>query len=1358
MEVLAELLGESPGIVALRAQVGRVLAPHAGTGRLPPILIQGETGTGKGLVARAIHRAGPRARGPFVDVNCAAIPETLLEAEMFGYERGAFTDARQAKPGLFQSAHGGVIFLDEIGLLPLGLQAKLLKVIEERMVRRLGSTRSEPVDVWLLAATNTELTAAMREGRFREDLYHRLAVVTLTLPPLRARGADVLLLAERFLVRVCSDYRLPPKTLAPDARAALLAHAWPGNVRELGNVIERVALLSDTPLVTAAELGLAPGGQSAPPGSVETTPVRSLEDAVRDHLLGVLRQTAWNISRAAAILGVSRNTLRARIERHALEPPPVSPGRKGRARPMELVAGDPPASEPAAPVPAAPVPTAVRWERRRLTFVRVILDTAALPVAPTAGRALQVFVEKTATFGGTVEEMSPTGVVAVFGLDPAEDAPRRGAHAATAIRRAIHQAGTAAAAASVRVAIHVSQCLVGETSGRPLVDLDGKREASAALERLLSHAAAGEIVVSEEAVPFLDRLFALTPTAPHAGGAGRVYRLEGPGPTGFPRRLARFVGRDHDLEVLESRLASARRGHGQVVGIVGEAGIGKSRLLFEFRARVRRDGVAYLEGACRSYAGTIPYLPLVDVVRANGGIAEADGPEATAAKLGRAVGALAMDPETATPYLLRLLGVPEGTAGLDGLDPEAIRLRTLDILREMALRGSRQGVLVLAIEDLHWIDRTSEECLTALADSLAGAAILLVATHRPGFRPPWIDKSYATQIALQPLSSEESLGILRSALASARVPDRLMREILDRAEGNPFFLEELARAVGEQPTEDAPPAVPATIHEVLRARIGRLPDGARRTLQAASVLGRQVSPVLLTAIWQGPDDLGPHLRTLVRQEFLSERAGGAEPVYVFRHTLTQDVAYETLPPAERQALHGAAAGALEAAYPGRLDEVAELLAHHHARSADAAAAVRSLMRAADKAARTHAHAEAVAALKQALTHAGRLPPAEQDRAQVDLALRQAASLIPLGRFDEVRSLLPAHEPALARLEDPALDGRYHFLLGRTLSFLGEHERAAEAAERAIEAARQSGDAVTLGRALSLLALEGPLSGHALQGIEHGRQAVRLLEGTGERSWLGQAHWVLGLNYASTGEFAPALAAHAAAAAIGDAIGDRRLQTFAAWARGMIHAAMGEGDAGVEACRQALAHAPDPLNTAIARGWLGYARLERRDAGEAIPLLEAAARELGEFRFGQFHGWFTVFLAEARGQVAETAQATELAERGLAIMTAARFAYGTGWARRALGRIARACGALPEAEARLTEALQTFASIEARYELGRTHLDLAALAHARGDAAGAAAHLAEAGSRFTALGIPRYVARTHELAEAFGVPDSRPREP
>jgi two-component system response regulator AtoC len=333
MDGLVELLGESPAMQAVADKLRRLVARQRAGQRLPAILLQGETGTGKGLVARVLHRHGVRRLAPFIDVNCAAIPETLLEAELFGFERGAFTDARQAKPGLFRAAHGGVLFLDEVGLLAESLQAKLLTAIEERSVRRLGSTRAEPADVWLISATNSDLQAAVSERRFRGDLYHRLAVITLDMPPLRDRGLDVLLLARQFLDRACAEYGLPPRRLDSGAETHLLKHSWPGNVRELTNVIERAALFSDTPVVTADVLGPLQSPDSGAALRPRADAAVTREETMRQQLLEALEQTGWNISQAAARLRIARNTVYARLEKLGLRSaPPPNPAQTHNGR------------------------------------------------------------------------------------------------------------------------------------------------------------------------------------------------------------------------------------------------------------------------------------------------------------------------------------------------------------------------------------------------------------------------------------------------------------------------------------------------------------------------------------------------------------------------------------------------------------------------------------------------------------------------------------------------------------------------------------------------------------------------------------------------------------------------------------------------------------------------------------------------------------------------------------------------------------------------------------------------------------------------------------------------------------------
>ena len=320
MDLGHELVGQSPSMVALREKIRVLLTREGRAQKLPPILLTGETGTGKGLVARVIHQSSSRSKAEFVEVNGAAIPEHLLESELFGYERGAFTDARHSKPGLLQVAHRGTLFLDEIGLLPLSLQAKLLKVLEDASVRRLGSTRSEPVELFIISATNEDLETAVRNRRFREDLYHRLAVITLALPPLRERGGDIELLAQTALARSCTKYSGPAKQLSPDALAALRAYRWPGNVRELNSVIERAVLLCPTPVIPVGALGLGATPEilaSAPYGTADV----DFDAFQRQRLSEALARTGWNISRTAAVLGVARNTVRARIARYGLRSP-----------------------------------------------------------------------------------------------------------------------------------------------------------------------------------------------------------------------------------------------------------------------------------------------------------------------------------------------------------------------------------------------------------------------------------------------------------------------------------------------------------------------------------------------------------------------------------------------------------------------------------------------------------------------------------------------------------------------------------------------------------------------------------------------------------------------------------------------------------------------------------------------------------------------------------------------------------------------------------------------------------------------------------------------------------------------------
>jgi class 3 adenylate cyclase/tetratricopeptide (TPR) repeat protein len=1040
------------------------------------------------------------------------------------------------------------------------------------------------------------------------------------------------------------------------------------------------------------------------------------------------------------------------------------------------------APKPEPPPPATPTPqsytpphlaaqilqsrSALEGERKQVTvlFCDLVGSTSlAERLGPEAmhlllNRFFELALSEVHRYEGTINQFLGDGFMALFGAPIAhEDHARRAALAALGLQKLLGEhrdelGGREGLDLKVRMGINTGWVVVGGIGDELRRDYTAIGDTTNLAARLQQHAEPGAILVSEDTSRFLHGSARLEPLSPlqvkGKEAPVQAFRLLSLGVLQSEQAVldgmtrSPFVGRQREMATLEDLWERAAGGEGQVVGIAAEAGAGKSRLVYELRRRPWDRPVLFLAGRCISYASGVPYVPILYMLRNEWGIAEADDPATVAAKVAASLERAGMDAAESLPYLLQLLGIHEGTEKLAELSPQALQARTFRILRQLILGAGQGNLVVLEIEDLHWVDKTSEDFLAFLAEGLVAARMLLLLTYRSGYRPPWLEKSYATQIALSRLNEQESRAVARSVLQRVGAPEDLVDAVLDKAEGNPLFLEELARSVLEHPDV----TVPDTIQGVLMARIDRLPEGHKRLLQTASVLGRELSLPLLARVWGQDDGLPPLLSDLKRWELFYEEPTAEEPRYLFKHALTQEAVYQTLLKSRRQALHAAAGRAFEQLHADRLEEVYDSLAYHYSKAGDAPKAVRYLSLLARQAAGRYAHSEAAQALREALAHCEGLPAVERDRRRLEIILQLAESLLPLARIPETLELFLGHRELVDRLGDPALAGPFYFWLAHTYSYLGDQEAAASNARLSIAAARRQGDTVTEGKAWYVLCRDAFWSGRFSEGIEHGREALALLERSDEPWWQGQAYWVAGFHHYVLGQFEEAFDKMKWADAIWKALQDPRLDP--SWSTGYFHASLGDWELGIEECRGGLERAQDPLNTAAALGFLGYAYLEKGDLPQAIEALEESTQRLRQAGMQQLLGWFSAFLAEAYLRSGRPEEARDFAHEALAVTEGVRFRYGSGMAQRALGRIAQAEGSSEEAAIWLQEALESFRSIQAPFEVGRTRLDLARAAGA--GSAQAATELGEGLRIFSRLGLPAYVEKAERLAAELAV--------
>ncbi len=1258
MADLSELVGQSPAIATLRNDLQRLLNVAKDRSRLPAILIQGETGTGKGMVARLLHRHGPRAGGPLVDVNCAAIPAALLEGELFGYERGAFTDARRAKPGLFQMSSGGVLFLDEVALMPESLQAKLLTAIEEKAVRRLGGTSKERFDSWIVSATNADLEVAVRERRFREDLYHRLAVLTIYLPPLRERGSDAIVLAERFLERACAEYGVAAKSLMPDARALVGRSPWPGNVRELANVMERLALLVDGAEVSAAELEAAQhGGRTAP------APSTTSGSRERAELLAALEATGWNIMQTASRLGLARNTVRARMDRWGL--------RSRRAGPSESPASETAAVSETPAVPAVPAAPAgaqgVQWERRHVTLLRVTLVGAA-DRSIDAGRLLNQVAQKVIGFGRRTDALGRVSLDASFGVAPLENAARRAVSAALAIQKALADASRPDLAATTIV--HTAQATVGHTGDTIVIDEGDRPALTAVLQDIARHARPGVVHLSPDTAPFVERHFELRAETGSGGGTPASFTVVRPDASGVGQasRLTRFVGRGAELQLLQTRWDSARQGRGQVIGVVGEAGAGKSRLILEFCGKLDRDSVRLVRVALAASEDPSRGRPAASLLSALFDLEPGDAVQDVHEALLTRLSALGLEPSLRAP-LAALLDLDVHDAEWLRLEPPQRSRRMLDALRRVIVRESLARALVIVVEDVHWIDADTQIAIDSLVDIIPSARILLVLTYRPEYRHGWSGKTFYTELRVDPLPADAAGELLDNLLGPAAELAPLKRELTEWTEGNPFFLEECVRTLAETGVlasgagSTPPPAgvvtrtLPATVEDTLAARMHRLPADARHVVQCAAAIGMDFSDTILAQVADvAPEALEATLRQLEESEFVYQVTEAIGSAHVFKHALTHLVAYRSLPPERQRALHAQILAALEARPAAALDTRVEALAEHAVRGEVWSKAVVYLRQAGARALAVSAHRAAADYFERAMDTLERTTdPHTFAHAAVDIRLDLRHALTPLGEVERILSRLREAEIIADRIGDARRLGRVLTFQANGLFTLGDHVRAMECGHRALAIAREVDD-----EPMAIAAEQ--FVGRALHAQGNYRAAAEIFQRlaaslTGERATanlglpvppavFARAHLVW--CWTELGHFDEALRVGGEAVTLAEAVGQPEALQWACYPLGLL--ALERDDLAtalamlqrvLTICRTSELPVYIPRTTAA----LGHARVLSGDAG-GVEMLEQAVADAERRRQVNVHTSALGRLVEAYVALGQLDRALPAVERAV----------------------------------------------------------------------------------------------------------------
>jgi len=959
----------------------------------------------------------------------------------------------------------------------------------------------------------------------------------------------------------------------------------------------------------------------------------------------------------------------------------------------------------------------------------------------------EILIHKVHDYDGTVNELTGDGIMALFGAPIAlEDAPQRAIRSAMAIHREmarfsdkIKQEIEGIPPIKMRIGLHTGPVVVGAVGNDLRVEFKAVGDTVNLASRMEGLAEPGTTYVTEATYRLTEGLFRFEAVGEKEvkGRQERVkvYRAIVPSTSrtrfdvSTERGLTPLVGRDRELELLLDGFERCKTGRGQAISIVADAGVGKSRILYEFRKAVASDDVTFLEGKCLSYSRAMVYHPIIDILKANFDIRENDKDQQIKEKIKSGLEILRADQASALPYLLDLLSVKDNGIDKIPLSPEARKNRIFEALRQIVLKGSELRPLIMAFENLHWIDKSSEESLKKLLDSISGARVFLMFTYRPEFVHTWGGRSYHSQVNLNRLSNRETLTMVSHLLGTDEFDKEIEHLVLEKTEGVPFFIEELINSLRDQKiikkkinkyylAKDIRKAtIPTTIHDVIMARIDSLPEGAKELLQTGSVTGREFSHQLIEKTTDfSKDHLLCHLSVLKDSELLYERGIYPQSNYIFKHALTQEVAYDSLLKKKRTELHNKIGKVIENIYEDKLDELCEILAYHCLQGEDWQRAYRYSQEAGLKAYSHSAYEQTLKYFEDALTALTKLPRDKtRIEQEIDLRFHMRSPLVSLGRHGEWGEWISGAESLAREIDDDARLANVLNYLSALHWIQGQHIKAIELGKKALNFAEKAGHFSYQIATMTHLGIFFFNIGDYPKQIEIHQKVRKLL--TGEDAFkqhglaslpgaLSRSMLVLGM--AELGSFDKIEEIGNEALEIAERVRNALTLAFVYNFLALSYLRLGEFKPAIsllEKCHELCHYSEVQSMYSVTVGSLGYAYLLAKEPQRALTLLEDGTKE-DNLRASFWPTHPLIILADVYRAVEKVSEAAETVSRALKISDQRGERGFEAWALLVMAGIKNAAQQHEEAINWNQRALQQASDLSMRTLVAHCHLGLA----------------------------------------------------